>query len=143
MVSTCTHANFMLYAGALELTPDHLIYNTGVALDELDNLGADFLNIVWYRNAIIAILAHCYCCIYTLQESVSIDTREDEAALVECLWTLCAGTDADSCNRFADRGKERAFLWECAGIRHDSKSVHLEAIVVVEAKRLVLDNARI
>lgn len=38
-------------------------------------------------------------------------------------------------------GEEAAFLWQCTGVRYNCKSVHLKAIVVVEAERLVLDDA--
>ena len=41
------------------------------------------------------------------------------------------------------RCEERAFLGQGAAVAHNCKGVHLEAVVVVEAQRLMLDNTLI
>ncbi len=43
----------------------------------------------------------------------------------------------------ADRGEERGFLGESAGVGDDGGGVHLQAVVVVESQRFVLNNSRI
>ena len=40
-------------------------------------------------------------------------------------------------------GEERAFLWQGTAVRHHGEGIHLEAIVVVEAQRLMLNDARV
>ena len=91
-------------------TPDHLIDYTNVRLDNLYYLGRDGVGIVGNRDAIVAILVHFYCEIDTLEESLSVDARENEAAFVECFGTLGRGTDADCCERMTYGGEEAAFL---------------------------------
>lgn len=43
----------------------------------------------------------------------------------------------------ADAGEVRGFFGECAAITDDGEGVHLEAVVVVEAERFVLDDTRV
>ena len=62
---------------------------TNVRLNNLHYLSANAVSIVWYRDTIIAVLVHLYREIYTLEKSLSVDTREDEAAFVEGFRTLC------------------------------------------------------
>ena len=41
----------------------------------------------------------------------------------------------------ANRGEETAFFWECTAIANYGEGVHLKTVVVVEAERLMLDDA--
>lgn len=43
----------------------------------------------------------------------------------------------------ADAGEERGFLWKGAAIADNGEGVHLEAVVVVEAEGLMLDDTRV
>lgn len=43
----------------------------------------------------------------------------------------------------ADTGEERGFLGKGAAIADDGKSVHLEAVVIVETEGLMLDDTRV
>ena len=43
----------------------------------------------------------------------------------------------------ADTGEERGFLGKGAAIADDGKSVHLKAVVVVEAERHMLNDTRV
>ena len=95
-------------------TPDHLIDYTNVRLDNLYYLGRDGVGIVGNRDAIVAILVHFYCEIDTLEESLSVDARENEAAFVEGFGTLGRCADADCCKRMANRCEEAAFLGKSA-----------------------------
>ena len=124
-------------------TPYHLINYTYVRLDDLNDLCGNGVSVVWYWDAIVAILVHFYCEIDTLEESLSVDARENEAAFVECFGTLGRGTDADGCKRMTYGGEETAFLWKCTRVRNDRKGIHLETVVVMEAKRLLNLYARI
>lgn len=78
-----------------------------------------------------------------LEQGLLVDTSNYEVALVDSLGTLGRGTDADGRERVADAGEERGFLGKCAAIADDGKSVHLKAVVVVEAEGLMLDDARV
>ena len=46
-------------------------------------------------------------------------------------------------NGMADAGEEAALLGQGAAVAHHGKGVHLQAVVVVEAQGLVLDDARV
>lgn len=43
----------------------------------------------------------------------------------------------------ADTGEERGFLRKGTAIADDGKGVHLEAVVIVEAEGLMLNDARV
>lgn len=91
----------------------------------------------------LTVFTELYSSIYCLKEALLIDTCNDEVALVDGFRTFGRGTDADSREGVAYRGEEAAFFGERAGIGHHTEGVHLEAVVVVEAERLMLDDARI
>ena len=56
-------------------SPDHLVDNTCVALDELYDLGAYiFVRIVRYRYSVVTIADHLNCNIYSLEKIMVIDT---------------------------------------------------------------------
>ena len=78
-----------------------------------------------------------------LQEALLVDAGEDEAGLVQGFRPLRRSPDADGVEGVADAGEEGGLLRECAGVGDDRKGVHLKAVVVVEAKGLVLDDARV
>ena len=78
-----------------------------------------------------------------LQEALLVDAGEDEAGLVQGFRPLRRSPDADGGEGVADAGEEGGLLRECAGVGDDRKGVHLKAVVVVEAKGLVLDDARV
>ena len=78
-----------------------------------------------------------------LKERLGIDAGNDEVGFVYRLRTLGAGAYADCRERMAYAGEERRLLWESAGVRHYRKSIQLQAVVVVEAERFVLNHSRI
>ena len=47
---------------------------TYVGLNDFDYLSADRVGIVWYGDAIVAVLVHLYCEIYTLEKTLGVDT---------------------------------------------------------------------
>ena len=80
----------------LLLSPDHLVDNSGVALDELHYLCADiFIGVGRHRNAVVSVSYHLHRYIYRLQEVVPVDAGKDEAAFVEGLGALGGSADAD------------------------------------------------
>ena len=79
----------------------------------------------------------------TLEQALGVDAAQDEAAFVQGFGALGGGADADGGEGFADAGEEAALLGEGAGVGHDREGVHLEAVVVMEAQGLVLDDARV
>lgn len=79
--------------------------------------------------------------IHALQQAFGVDAAEDEAAFVEGFRTFGAGADADGRERVAYAGEEAALLGEGAAVAHHTEGVHLQTVVIVETKRLVLDHA--
>ena len=78
-----------------------------------------------------------------MQQAFGVDAAQNEAALVEGFGTLGAGADADGREGMADAGEEAALLWQGATVAYYSKGIHLKTVVIVEAKRFVLDDALI
>lgn len=91
----------------------------------------------------LTVLAEFYSSIYRLKEALGVDAGNDEVTLVDGFGTFGRGADADGGEGMANAGEEAALLGERAGVRHDCKGIHLEAVVVVEAERFMLDDARI
>ena len=78
-----------------------------------------------------------------LEERFFVDAGEDEAGVVERLGTLCRGADAHCGEGMADGDKEARFFGKGAGVGDYGGSIHLQAVVVVEAERLVLNDPRV
>lgn len=85
-------------------------------------------------------MVHLHGGVHGLEQAALINARQDEAALVQCLRALCAGADANRRERVPHTGEEAALLRQGAGIRDHGEGVHLQAVVVVEAQGLVLDD---
>ena len=125
----------------LELTPHHLVDNAHVTLYNLHDLGADILvHIVGDGNAVLAVTAELDGGVNGLEQGLLVNTCNDEVALVDGLGSLGRSTDADGGEGVADAGEERGFLGKGAAIADDGESVHLKAVVVVEAEGLVLND---
>ena len=69
-----------------------------------------------------------------------IDACQDETALVQSLRALCGGANAHRRERVPHAGEEAALLGQSAAVADHGKGVHLQAVVVVEAQRLMLDH---
>ena len=91
----------------------------------------------------ITIVVHIHSTLDGLEERLLVDTCDKEATLVEGLRALGRGADAHSWEGMTYASEERRFLGECTRVGNDSIGIHLEAVVVVEAKWLMLDDARI
>ena len=127
-----------------ELPPDHFIDDTGIALDDFDDLGGDVLiGVVRHGGAIVAATVHLHRGIHRLQQAALADPRENEAGLVERLGTLGACSDADRRERFADAREIAALLRQRATVRYHAERIHLQAVVVMEAQRLVLNHTSV
>ena len=72
-----------------------------------------------------------------LQQALLGDSGEREAGLVQRLGALGGSADAHRRERAADAREEARLLGQRAGVRHHREGVHLQAVVVVEAHRLV------
>jgi len=72
---------------------------------------------------------------------LGIDAAEHKAAFVQGFGALGAGTDAHGRERVTDAGEEAALLGQGTGVGHHAVGVHLQAVVVVEAQGLVLDDS--
>ena len=126
----------------LELSPDHLIDDAGVTLDNLHDLGTDvFIDVVRHGDAVVAVGVHRYCGINSLQERLFVDAGDKEAGLVERFGAFGAGADAHSRERVADAREEGAFFGQGAAVAHDGKGVHLQAVIVMESEGFVLNHA--
>ena len=123
------------------LPPHHLIHDPRIALYDLHHLGGDILiYIVGHRDAMVTVGVHGHGRIHRLQEAVGVDARDEETTLVQGFGALCAGANAHGRERLADAREKRALLGQGAAVAHHGKGVHLQAVVVVEAQRLVLDD---
>ena len=125
----------------LELAPNHLVDNANVALNNLHNLGRNyFVSIVRYWQSVIAIVVHIHCTFDCLEEGLLVDAGDEETTLVKGLRTLGRGADAHCREGMTNASEERRFFGECTRVRDDGIGIHLEAVVVVESERLVLDD---
>ena len=71
-------------------SPDHFIDYARVGLNDLHHLGGDvFLDIIGHGNAEIPAVIHSHRRVNSLQKSLLVDSRQNEARLVESLGTLC------------------------------------------------------
>ena len=123
-------------------SPHHLVDDADVGLDELHDLGGDVLvRVVWDRGAVVAVLHQFDRRVNRLKKAVLVYAGEDEAGLVEGFGALRARADADGWERMAHAREERGLLRKRAAVAHYGEGVHLEAVVVVEAERLVLNHA--
>ena len=126
------------------LSPNHLIHHARIGLNDLDDLGGDvFFDIVRYGDTVIAYLIHCDSRIDRLQKSLFINARKDKASLVKRFRAFRRGTDADRRERLANAGKEARFFGKRTAVGNDGKCVHLQAVIIVEAERLVLNDTLI
>ena len=87
----------------LELSPDHLVDDAGVALDDFHDLGRDvFFDVVGHGDAVVAVLIHRDGGVDGLQEGLFVDAGDEEAGLVKRFGAFRAGADADCRERVAD-----------------------------------------
>ena len=91
----------------------------------------------------VAVGGHPDCELDGLQEPPGVDAAEYEAPLVEGLGPLGARPDADSRDGPADGRVERALLGKRAAVAHHAERVHLQAVVVMEAQRLLHAHPRV
>ena len=125
-------------------TPHHFVDHARVGLDDLDHLGGHvLLDIGGHGDAVVAVLCHGDGGGDGVQQVLLVDAREDKARLIQCLGALGRGADADRREGMADRGEEGAFLGQSAAVGDHGKGVHLQAVVIVEAEGLVLNDARV
>ena len=122
----------------LFLSPDHLVDDGDVGLDDFDYDVADvFAGVDVDGGAVVVVAVHGDGGLYGLEEGFLVDTGEDEAGVVEALGALGGGADADGGEGMAHGGEETRFLGQGAGVGDDGSGVHLQAVVVVEAEGLV------
>ena len=125
-----------------EFSPDHLIYDARVALDDLHHLGAHiFIYIVGYGDAMLTIAVEGDRRVDGLQQRVLVDAGDDETGFVDGLGTLGRSANADGWERMSHTGEEAALLRQGTTVAHHRKGVHLQAVVVMESQRLMLDDA--
>lgn len=128
---------------AFSFSPDHFIDDADVGLDDLHDLVGDvFVDVVRDGDgtAIFLLADHLDGGVDSLEKSFCVDTGEDEAGLVQRLRTFGGGADADGGERVPDRGEERRFLGERAGVGDDACRVHLQTVVIVESMGFVLNH---
>ena len=123
-------------------SPHHLVDDAGVALDDFHDLRADvFFDVVGHGDPVVAVSVHRERGIDSLQERLFVDARDKEAGLVERFGAFGAGADAHGRERVANTREEGAFFGERAAVAYDGEGVHLQAIVIVESERFVLNHA--
>ena len=126
----------------LKLTPDHFVDYTNVRLNDSYYLGTYVLiHVIRHRDAGLGIFYQFHGHIDTLEQALGINTTQYKATLVQGFRTLGTGADAHGRERMALTGEETALLRQGAGVGDDTEGVHLEAVVVVKAQGLMLDDA--
>ena len=70
-----------------------------------------------------------------------MDARQNKAALVQCLRPLGGGADAYRRERLAHGQIKTRLFRQRAAVGHDTEGVHLQAVVIMKAQRLVGDDA--
>ena len=136
-----SHINTSLSFIRSIFSPHHLIHNPCIALDDLHHLIRHVLvGIVRHGDAEVAAAVHLDRHVHGLQQAGGVDAGQDKAALVQRLGALGAGADADGREGPAHAGEKAALLRQGARVRHHAEGVHLQAVVVVEAQRLVLND---
>lgn len=88
----------------------------------------------------ITISAELHRRIYGLQEALGVDTGNDEVPLVNGLGTFGTCADADGGEGMTYAGEEATFFGEGAAVADYGEGIHLEAVVIVETERLMLDD---
>ena len=97
----------------LTFSPNHLVHNAHIALDDLHDLVGDIrIRVVRHRDraAVLFILYHFYCCINRLKKAFGIDAGQDKAGLVKGFGALRGSADTHSRDRMTNGSKETAFL---------------------------------
>ena len=122
----------------LLFSPDHLVDDGDIALDDLDHYVTYVLaHIHIHRSAVVVVAVHGNGGVDGLEEALLIDSGKDEPRIVKALGALRARAYADGREWMAHRGEEAALLWQRAGVGDYGGGVHLQAVVVVKAERLV------
>lgn len=124
-------------------SPDHLVHDTDIGLDDPDDLAGDVVGVVGHWDAAVSVGGHPDGELHGLQQPPGVYAAEDEASLVQGLGPLGAGADAYCRDGPADGGVERALLGERAAVADRAEGVHLEAVVVVEAQGLLHPDPRV
>ena len=128
----------------LELPPDHLVDHSNVRLDDADDLGGDvFIHVIRNRDARKAVANEGDGDVNALEESLGVYAGEHEATFVKRLWTLSRCADANGREGMALAGKEAGFLRQGATVADHAECIHLQAVVVVEAERFMLNHATV
>ena len=97
----------------LLFSPDHLVDDADVGLDDLHDLVGDvFVGVVGDGDgaAIFLLADHLDRGIDGLKQSLRVDAGEDETRLVERLGAFGGGADADGGEGMTDGGEEGGFL---------------------------------
>ena len=115
------------------LSPDHLVHNPRIALDNLHDLGADILvYIIGNGDALLPVAAKFHSSIYGLQQASFVDTGYDEVALVDSFRAFGRGTDTNGGEGVSYAGEETAFFGQRPTVADYSECVHLQAVVIME-----------
>ena len=128
----------------LELAPDHFVHHADVGLDDADDFGGYvFVYVVGDRDAGEAVADEGDGNVYALQEALGVDAGQDEATFIERFGALGRCADAHGREGMALAGEEAGFLGQGTAVGDYAEGIHLQAVVVVEAEGLVLDDARV
>ena len=94
--------DYNMYLQIFPFSPNHLIDDSGVALDDLYDLGAEAeICIIRNRGSGIICLIHFNSQIHRLKQSFCGDAGDNKGALVQCFRTFGGGSDAHGCQRMA------------------------------------------
>lgn len=113
-------------------------------MDDFDDDVADvFADVDIDGGTVVVVAVHGDGGVDGLEEALLVDAGEDEARVVEALGALGAGANADSREGMTHGSEEARFLGERAGVGDNGGGVHLQAVVIMEAERLMAYHARV
>lgn len=99
-----SHGNHLI----LLFSPNHLINNPDIALDDFDDFGGDvFIDIIRNRDAVVAVFTKFDCSVDRLKQGLGIYACDDKVRLINRLRSFGAGTDADCREWMTDTCEER------------------------------------
>ena len=113
-------------------------------MNDFDHFCGNVLfHVVGHGDAVVAVSVHFHGGIDRLKQTFLVNTGKDKASLVQRLGALGGSSDANSRERLFDAREETAFLGERPTVGHHAKGVHLQAVVIMEPERLMLNHAPI
>ena len=118
----------------LIFSPDHLIHNPHVALNNLDDFSADiFIAISRHSQTVITICMHRYRQIHRLDHIIRCNRSNNKDSLIHSFRAF-----RRSANRHCRKLEIGTLFWNRAAIRNHTESILLKPVICKKSERLML-----